>query len=206
MSSRKRRRVPPPPAFMDSSATVTASRFAGARLPELENLWKSISEHKLKGKANTNDVFLPYYSNQTNQKSKHLMKGTMLDKEVTRLISPHLSAGGKSQSRRHLRRRTGSHISRRRDRIDDGMRKIKTHDQLCRRAKRKPAILVSKHKNWQKSLSQVSDLSTDNDIEVNWLETHIWHAKRFKIAKLFGWNIPIQHCNRGECILAKYVI
>lgn len=30
-----------------------------------------------------------------------------------------------------------------------------------------------------------------------WLETHIWHAKRFKMAELWGYKVPLHPCDKG---------
>ena len=32
---------------------------------------------------------------------------------------------------------------------------------------------------------------------MNWMMTHLWHAKRFHMASLWGWRVPIAHTNRG---------
>lgn len=30
-----------------------------------------------------------------------------------------------------------------------------------------------------------------------WLETHIWHAKRFRMSDLWGWRLPLRSFQRG---------
>ena len=203
MSNRKRKYSRPPPAFMDASATVHASRFAGARLTELKDLWKSMILHKshdldeVATSSCSNDVFLPQYSNSESMTGLNSKNGTMIDKEVSRFTAPFLSGGGKSQSRRHLRRRTGSHVSRRHHRRNtNGV--AKADKSTSRRARRKSALLVHQHRTWQND-SNVSLEASSNEYKkkLNWLETHLWHSKRFKMVTLFGWSVPFQHCNRG---------
>ena len=31
----------------------------------------------------------------------------------------------------------------------------------------------------------------------HWMTTHLWHSKRFHMDKLWGWNVPMMHNNRG---------
>lgn len=33
--------------------------------------------------------------------------------------------------------------------------------------------------------------------KIKWLETHIWHAKRFHMADIDGWKLPYRSCQRG---------
>ena len=31
----------------------------------------------------------------------------------------------------------------------------------------------------------------------SWLETHVWHAKRFKMVEQWGYKIPLHPCDKG---------
>lgn len=33
--------------------------------------------------------------------------------------------------------------------------------------------------------------------KANWMMTHVWHAKRFRMEQLWGWKVPVMHSNRG---------
>ncbi len=39
--------------------------------------------------------------------------------------------------------------------------------------------------------------STSKNIKHRWLPTHLWHVKRMKMKRLWGWMIPYQHNSRG---------
>ena len=163
MSERSSKRKRPDwknlPAFLDSSASVSATTFGARRLPELKALWNA----------------QPESSATADQKLQ--------------------SNGGKTSSR-HLRRRTTSHLPRRRHRYPRGKPESganHSNKRPCRRARRKPALLRQQHETWKMEMHDT--ISADR---VFWLTTHLWHAKRFHMHdNLFGWKVPLVHANRG---------
>lgn len=94
-------------------------------------------------------------------------------------------------SNRHLRRRTGSHNRRKRHRYPQG-NELESKGK-SRKTRRKPKLLQEKHSHWQNS-NVVSE-------ESNWLTTHLWHTKRFRMSPPLSiynnWCIPLGHTNRG---------
>lgn len=77
----------------------------------------------------------------------------------------------------------------------------------CRRARRKRGTLREAHRHWQVTSSSV-EMSTLSPLEQKdpsetpsfpskWLETHLWHTKRFHMGNLFGWSVPLVHTGRG---------
>ena len=172
--------------FLDASASVHAGLFGARRLPEIKALWRNIAGDQLK--------------------SSHDTAGDAGRSTKTRRIGA--SGGGKISSR-HLRRRTNSHKRRRRQRFDGGggglgensASKKKSSEEgqesqsgLNRRARRKPAFLKELHSRWWDTPGS----STDDEQTSNWLSTHLWHAKRFHMAELFSWSVPLVHTNRGS--------
>ena len=169
------------PRFLDSTGCVSAGTYSARRLPEMKALWRSFLE------------------------SKHCADGAPGANAAALLGDDcwNYRSGGRKRSDRHLRRRTGSHNSRARHRFPQGAPPIsdelgkRARDAVVaecvkgtsRRARRKPAILSVAHRGWQLPESTAT---------TNWLETHIWHAKRFHMSPpIFGWSIPLAHAGRG---------
>lgn len=115
--------------------------------------------------------------------------------EIVAQDVPFESGGGKTSSR-HLRRRTTSHNSRKhRHRFPNGKSTTCSpkEDPKTRKAKRsRPSILAQGHYEWQQN--KITDTSATS---VQWLATHIWHAKRCHMETLWGWRVPVMHTNRG---------
>lgn len=117
-------------------------------------------------------------------------------------IFAHYRSRGCTTSSRHLRRRTGSHFRRKHHRFprsDGGETEQKT-----RKTRRKPSLLREKNTQWT-HLATSDTVSLDNkdaSSEKKWLQTHLWHTKRFYMSpplKCFdNWCIPLAHNNRGS--------
>ena len=175
--------------FLDASATVHAGLFGARRLPEIKALWRNM------------------VSDQLESESAHDAAGDGGGSTKTRRIGA--SGGGKISSR-HLRRRTNSHKRRRRQRFNGGGGELGEHPAPKsnsieegqeeksgghnRRARRKPAFLKKMHSRWWDTPAS----STGDEQACNWLPTHLWHAKRFHMAELFSWSVPLVHTNRGS--------
>lgn len=91
----------------------------------------------------------------------------------------------------HLRRRAMSHNPKRLPKLyraahinqmtKSGL-EIKTKKRPSRKYRRKPSNLMKEYnRRKQKNV---------------WLETHIWHAKRFKMANLWGYKVPYESTNK----------
>ncbi|CAB9503700.1 CobW domain-containing protein [Seminavis robusta] len=204
------------PAFLDASASVSASTFAARRLPELKKLYS--------------------INSATNNTTNTLRQGS---------LGPLKSSGCKTSSR-HLRRRATSHKARKRHRYPregdlPSKKKAKALPQkedetdtaqensdppagkddtpaTSRRGRRKHReTLTLPHEAWWKqpgppngeclssddvpsgagASDQATTKLTKDSTPCYWMTTHIWHSKRFHMAKLWGWQIPIVHTNRG---------
>lgn len=90
---------------------------------------------------------------------------------------------------RHMRRRAMSYNSKRlpRQRRKMALDFINEHKHRkkppCRYYRRKPGNLLKAYANRKR--------------KTKWLETHIWHAKRFHMVDQYGWKLPNRSCHRG---------
>ncbi|XP_065648653.1 ribonucleases P/MRP protein subunit POP1 isoform X2 [Hydra vulgaris] len=87
---------------------------------------------------------------------------------------------------RHMRRRAASYDIRRlphRLREKAQAENVTKPKQKTRKYKRKPKNL----------LEEYSRRSREN----SWLETHIWHAKRFKMVNMWGYRVALKPCDKG---------
>ena len=91
-------------------------------------------------------------------------------------------------------------------------RPVKEKEKPCRRARRKRGVLCVAHRHWQ-TASTTRELTASSPLEASttpqhppvgttaaptkWLETHLWHTKRFHMGNLFGWSVPLVHTGRG---------
>lgn len=183
------------PAFLDASATVSASTFGSRRLPEIKALWN----------AATKDV-----------------DGNNPSIMSIPTEEPLKSSGGKTSSR-HLRRRTTSHKSRKRHRYPAGApaelltspnkedatdAEVDAATPQSRRSRRKnKSNLCGKHESWRMTNNATMDVVVADPNEsitksetkkaAHWMTTHLWHSKRFHMAALWGWQVPMVHTNRG---------
>eukprot|EP00934_Nitzschia_sp_Nitz4_P008209 Nitzschia sp. Nitz4//scaffold173_size47512//31936//34068//NITZ4_007163-RA/size47512-processed-gene-0.38-mRNA-1//-1//CDS//3329538817//8199//frame0 len=173
------------PSFLDSTVSVAAATFGARRVPELKTLY-----------------------HQTVVKSNAKV-------DVTAAL---LSGGGKTSSR-HLRRRTTAVKKRKHHRYPQGNgtkeqaidpeNKDPTPENETRKTQRgKRATLNQGHYTWKQTKAAIDAragdevaMETDKDAttsdRMQWMETHVWHAKRFHMASLWGWRVPLAHSNRG---------
>lgn len=106
-----------------------------------------------------------------------------LVKEVERKYPKLIS----QQVPRHMRRRAVSHDKRR---LPKRLREKIAHEPDPPKSKRPSR----KHRRRPRNL--LADYARRQRRHV-WLETHIWHAKRFKMADLWGYRIPLQPTDKG---------
>ena len=191
---RRRSTTTPLPAFTDVTASVTAAAFAARRLPELRQLQSATTS--------------------LNQQ-QHPASAAALD------ISGFLSGGGQPSSR-HLRRRATSFRRRQRyrsmvgrsgssvvvdpkkktndnnnDNDDEDPNKEQQQTKSRRQQRRHTSTLVAQHSTWcTVSFSNHHNTTTPTPA-VHWIPTHIWHAKRFFVERLWHWQIPLLHTHRG---------
>ncbi|CAN8001333.1 unnamed protein product [Ixodes hexagonus] len=88
---------------------------------------------------------------------------------------------------RHMRRRAVSHDKRRlpkrlKDKLTNEPDPPKGK-RPSRKHRRRPRNLLAEYARRQRRHV--------------WLETHIWHAKRFKMADLWGYRVPLHPCDKG---------
>lgn len=155
------------PQFLDADDTITAAKFGARRLPEIKSLWRSFTQESAAKNVNAvaHDCDTSYYESK-----------------------------GCTVSNRHLRRRTGSHIRKRRYRFGsvktDNLPVLESKPKV-RRSRRKQIILQQNRSTWQ----------TNIDSDSHWIKTHLWHTKRFYMSpplSIFrNWCIPLGHSNRG---------
>ena len=184
------------PKFLDAESSITAARFGARRLPEMKKMWKSLLVESSSEETRGVDDYSAYYK-----------------------------SGGCKISNRHLRRRTGSHNRRRRHRFpanqssevaeeNDASGDIKCDKSAeslkSRRARRKPQLLRVKNSQWKNiNRTTITDESEKNivcndtkDEPPCWLETHLWHSKRFFMSHSLSiydkWCLPLGHTNRGS--------
>ena len=194
------------PAFLDATASVSASTFGARRLPELKNL---------------------YFSTRFVEDDK--------EDSIIHERKNLLSGGGKRSSR-HLRRRTTAVRSKRhrhryptanyvgkipgdgKDEWNDSQPAFKGETRKSKRKKR--SLLEGERFQWLFPIAGAQGASsatiTDKETAVDdqgsskvsnksWLVTHLWHSKRFHLLSppandpvFGGWTgIPLVHTNRG---------
>lgn len=171
------------PSFLDASASIAAATFGARRLVELEQLYvTTISTTTSTSTGTTGST-----SSATTTRKKIVAQDVAFQ------------SGGGQTSSRHLRRRTTSHQSRRhRHRFPNNNNTNNNNNTtrtltstITRKAKRSSpsTTLAQGHYDWKIGLPQGKI--------VQWVATHIWHAKRFHMETLWGWKIPVAHTNRG---------
>jgi hypothetical protein len=175
-------------SVLDATSVISVAQFSTRRLPELHELWKLHQDCISRNTATKSDRATQQDSNWCDDGLKRL-----------------LSQGGKSHSMRHLRRRTKSHQPKRRHRRHQGELAQKIGDEegggesndkpqqhqekvtAPRRSRRKPKNLQLYHRGWWNAAGEASSTFSETKSERQWwLETHIWHAKRFHMSDLFG--------------------
>jgi hypothetical protein len=176
MSRRDTRKRPGPkwkdsPAFLDAAASVSATTFGARRLPEMKSLRDKTEGASIK--PNLSVSVKEYQSGGKKSSSRHLRKRT---------------TSYKPRSKRYRCNATPGDAGNKGHTEDRGETKKMSVTRLVptRRARRKLSILRGQHESW------------NDDSTLNWMSTHVWHAKRFHMhPNLFGWKVPLLHCNRG---------
>ena len=180
---RSKQAPPPAPAFTDVTASVSAAQFTARRLPELKQLYVQ----------------------------RKFVASTLLD-------TIGFQSGGGRTSSRHLRRRATSFQRRQRHRYPHTQKvgvppepqqdKKEGNDDKDdppstpsrRKQRRNKAALIAKHSVWKRPVTTATDAedtTSSPDSRLHWIPTHLWHAKRFRMHDLWGWQVPIMHTNRG---------
>jgi hypothetical protein len=191
------------PAFWDASSTVAASTFAARRLPEL----KSLYQHSVLSSKDSETVIanaLP--SITTNKTSSGGRK--ISSRHLRRRATSHVG-------RKRHRFPIGNETKVNNDSTNPNDTEIFPVSRPCRRKRRKPAQLEQEHgqcmnanestcttttliQSSSSPSTSCSTTSSSNTIAaVQWLPTHIWHAKRFRMQTLWNWSVPIMHSQRG---------
>jgi hypothetical protein len=180
---RQRRASTPLPAFTDVTASVAAATFTARRLPELKELYQAPLQTSV-------------------------------------LSTQGLESGGGKKSSRHLRRRVTSFRRRQQHRFPvqappkkplvDG----KTPLASRRSQRRNKVALQETHSVWKKSTKAEdtgtkvlsTTATTPTPTPIHWMSSHVWHAKRFHMRDLWGWQVPLLHSNRGTKAALRLVM
>ena len=202
------------PDFLDASASVSASTLGARRLPEIKELWHANAA------ANA-----AAYAAATKSIAVGTSCTTTGDSDMTARPSPEgepLKSSGCKTSSRHLRRRTTSHKGRKRHRYPSSNHEQKDADHVNpdddddndnkkptmtnRKSQRKiMSKLTMPHEAWWRQQQQqqqqqqqaIKPTEAGKKTLLKWLTTHIWHCKRFHMASIWGWQVPMVHTSRG---------
>lgn len=92
---------------------------------------------------------------------------------------------------RHLRRRAGSHNiyrlpARLRERAKNELKEVilKPRTKPKRRERRRPSVIKKDHEHRSR--------------KHQWLETHLWHAKRMRMDNLWGYRVALEPTDKGR--------
>lgn len=224
-TNRRRRPIDPSslPRFLDSTGAVTAGTFAARRLPEMKSLWRSfLSTKHAKSDAITfrnvgsvapstsatapiTDDAALYRSGGRKTSDRHLRRRTGSHSRRRRHRYPAgdvlPQSEGASTGDQMKTNESGDVI------ITNGKKSNEQGKKQCRRARRKRGTMREAHRHWQVTppveMSTLSSSLEQNDpsetsaFPSKWLETHLWHTKRFHMGNLFGWSVPLVHTGRG---------
>ncbi|CAG0897260.1 unnamed protein product [Darwinula stevensoni] len=145
-------------------------------------------QEDFEGKAATNEVEdaikLPHHMSLLKYVSARATEICALTQLIDR---PEKTVGALQQLPQHLRRRAASHNPKRlpaRIRQLAGTQTPKEPKRPSRKYRRRPKILKSEYYRRQKRGPK-------------WLETHVWHAKRFHMKEKWGWKIPLSPTDKG---------
>jgi hypothetical protein len=189
---------------------VSVGKFASRRFPEMEEFWR---RHVI-----SSGIFL----DSSTYEDRRISDRSFFYTQATRYLK---SQGGTCNSNRHLRRRTKSHTPIQRHRfpttpplpMDSAVVPATSNRKALRRNTFK---LQSIHRGWWNNADMLNDDTREESYRsssaTNWLETHVWHAKRFYLSPplTFGesssgvncnntWCIPLAHTGRGIRSLFK---
>ena len=191
MSSPRNKPAKPPawkdlPSFLDASASVAVATFGARRLPEIKDMWVA---SLTKGVDDDGDE---------TRKKAHIIPSVSLQA---------LRSGGGKKSSRHLRRRATSHKSRKRHRAPQHATGGKKQQQSCslqktstRRTRRshRGTLRLPHELSWQRPACTTTTIVDEPAPKTtHWMSTHLWHAKRFHMERLWDWQVPMMHSNRG---------
>ena len=106
--------------------------------------------------------------------------------EIRTLMRTSYKKNGQQTIPKHMRRRAASHNPRR---IPARFRPfVKPPDDIKPKRKR---VRRDKRVHAERTLEKRA-VAGDQ-----WLETHVWHAKRFHMSSLFGFKLAMQRCDKG---------
>ena len=197
-------------AFLDASATVHAGLFAARRLPEIKSLWRGLVDGQLqkfdgnvKSDSSGDHVKRPGQSGGGKISSRHLRRRTGSHQPRRRYRFPrgdftkptsdgdtkNIGSGKKTNSEDITVQATLNICG-------ECSMKRQPNKSQCRRGRRKPTQLKVSHSTWWESYD-INKNPSETPLTNKWIPTHYWHAKRFHVANIFGWSVPLLHCNRG---------
>ncbi len=100
---------------------------------------------------------------------------------------------------KHLRRRAMSHN---RYRIPVRVRFKALQESVASEAEVLQRSRGRKHRRKLKYLLNFYERRQRNN---KWMESHVWHAKRFHMAKMFGWCVPVRCADKSKRAVHRFV-
>ena len=174
-----------------TKVTVSVAKFTSRRLPEMNEFWtRHVTSSNLFCNAN--------YTTTSSSSIKDC---------YTQSIRYLKSQGGSNTTSRQLRRRTRSYMPWTRSRFPSSFPTFYSQSRRARR--RKAQQLQSLHRSWW---HPTTNNNQNNNINSNWLETHLWHTKRFYMQQIVfekntpPWCLPLAHTGRGTQSIVKKMI
>uniref|UniRef100_A0A224Z6U3 Ribonuclease P/MRP protein subunit POP1 n=1 Tax=Rhipicephalus zambeziensis TaxID=60191 RepID=A0A224Z6U3_9ACAR len=160
-----------------------ASEKTGKRAPEGDEACVEAKKPRLQDSSEPDDVKVPREVELFRFLGSRADEIASLVKDVERKYPKLIS----QQVPRHMRRRTVSHDKRR---LPKRLQLKIAHEpdppkskRPSRKHRRRPRNLLAEYARRQRRHV--------------WLETHIWHAKRFKMADLWGYRVPLHPTDKG---------
>ena len=92
--------------------------------------------------------------------------------------------------------------------VDDDNFKKQPASRRTRRKQKSQLQAIHSQWRWLSTTHHDDDDITNNGSTKTtnqWISTHIWHAKRFHMHDLWGWQVPLLHTNRGTQAAVRLV-
>lgn len=220
------------PEFCDKTAALSAATYGARRLPEIRALYRQSTPFG-SGTTNINEndgvddigsaratahpkMEEALRSGGCKTSNRHLRRRATshLSRKRHRFPSGSFDAGGGALMG------DGGSGDKRRDRpsaasVEGGP--LDSDASSRRKRRRKRETICQGHESWKgtppaasTSSSLIGAAAGPDQPEVGgkaqWIPTHLWHAKRFRVEAVFGWNIPVVHGNRGAKAALRLVL
>ncbi|XP_063968428.1 ribonucleases P/MRP protein subunit POP1-like isoform X2 [Lytechinus pictus] len=98
---------------------------------------------------------------------------------------------------RHMRRRAMSHNIRRMPRRLRENARIQAEKSVKKKPKQDTTGAAKKSRRHRRRPGNLREMYAKRQMRNRWMETHIWHAKRFKMVERWGWKIPLHPSDKS---------